>query len=695
MSNLADLEYSIIDFKNQPSLSSYALKETPLTFIPNVENFFYIRTLWDFGDDTYSTALTAKKYYEKPGRYVTNLTIYDCFSNAIVSRTSKIVDIKDFLPFTFNVNFENPTYNNSITWKAGKIEGPIIFNAFYPSNVEKSDIYYRVYGSDSQYFFQDDKDKFIHLRNNYSIYNKKFNYKKSSDEFVASDKIVIDTTPIYAKIQNNSIVIANSTDEDSFYVGLSGTSKVYFKNDTVDNVRLKFFFDKRNNEIYNNNLAIELSANIVVNNEIDRFSITSNGIDGEFYPSNSFELDDTKFNNVEIPFVIKVKDSEDYTVKNIRSLSSTNFNFVVLSSNAVVPPMYYTVRNIEDFDGSTRKSIIFRSDYKINDVKITISGSVSSINGSVFNIEGASSVFDVYPQDFIAITKKNEDFDATEMFKGLRFQEFLFDKEVLFDDFIGSIFGNIDSSYDTLGKKIYEKITNFVENTQDVDRNELTSLISQMKMMGVTPDNIYDSLIATYPSKIKRIMDIASLSDNKLLGFKNKFNQNFDLKGYSTRETYGINLGDQINTDTYVISAGIPIVALEKFSNEYVLLNTLQPVEDTNTNYYKLSDYNENWGWGLVLPSEYNYNDIKKFYLFFEYNDVFDNTLYGNTVLDNTKVFLNMLDLEYAIKDENNNPILDEDGFAIAAEYEVPEYRRFLIDVLFRDTLYQSLSLVK
>jgi hypothetical protein len=695
MSNLADFNYSVIDFKNQNSLSSYALKETPLTFIPNVTNFSYIKVLWDFGDNTYSSALTAKKYYEKSGKYVTNLTIYDCFSNAVISYNTKTIEIKDFLPHTFNITFDDPSYDDEIVWKAGKIQGPINFTAFYPLNAEDSDIYYRVYNTDSNYYFQDKPDKFKHLRNNYSIFEKKYNYPKKSYEYVEVDKVSIPTSKIYAKIQNNSLVFADKNDNGSFYVGLSGKNTVYFKNDTVNDVNIEFFFDKRSNEIYNNNLSISLSAKIIENDEINKLSISTNGMDGEFYPSTTFNIDAVKFRNVEMPFVVKVKDVEHYTVKNIKPLSATNLTFQVLSGEDLVNNAYYTLKDIDNFDGAYRKSITFDSVEKINDIRITVSGSVSSLGGDVYTLNGESNVFDIYPQNFITLTKKNEDFDATEMFKGLRFQEILLDKNILFDDFMGSIFGNIDSSYDTLGKKIYEKISNFVENTQDVDRNEISSLISQMKMMGVTPNNVYDSLLVAYPEKIKRIMDLSSMTDNKLLGIKNKFNQNFDIRGFSTKEIYGTNLGNRIDIDNYTISSGIPIVALEKFSNEYTLLNTMQPLEETGTDFYKLSDYNSNWGWGLVLPTDFQYKDMEKYYLFFEYVDGYDNTVYDNSVLDNSGIFYDTQFNEYIIRNENNIPILTQSGEFILIEHELSEFRSFLVDFLFRDNLYQSLGLVK
>lgn len=665
MSNYQTFDFKIIDYKNQQVLSSYALEETPLTFIPNVENFFYIRALWDFGDGTYSTSLTASKYYTKPGKYATNLTIYDCFSNAVISNTIKVIDIKNYLTHTFKVDFADTAYYDNIVWKNGKISGPITVSATYPIGITPSSIFYRISGSDSGYYFQDEPDKFRHLRNNYSFFDKIYNKTKKEYEYVEIDKIEIDSVPVYAKISNNDIVLSNSSDLSAFYVGLSGNKTVYFKNDSVNKIKIDLFFDKRDNDIWNNNLKISLSANITENKELSSLSITSNGLDGEFYRKSSFNIDSQKFSNVYIPFVIKVKDSEWYTLKNILPLSASNLVYTVLSSNStpfeVVPSSYYSISAKDSFDGSLRNTIIFNTDSVINGVKITASGKLTSYQGTVSALSGESSVFNVYPQNFLSIEKKNENYDATEMFKDLRFQEFLLDDKMLFDEFIGSIFGTLSSSYDTLGKKIYEKITNFVQNTQDVDRNELFSLISQMKMLN-TPNNVFNSDLFTYPEKIKRILDLFSISNNKLFGYKNKFKENFDLKGFSSKDIYGINLGDEIDSKTYTVSAGTPIVALEKFSNKYTLLNTEQPVEYTTTTTYKLSTYNSNWGWGLVLPDTFDFKDVDKYYLFFKFVDVYDNTIYDNT---------------------------------ISNAYETLSNKNSSMGILLGDTLYQSLSLVK
>lgn len=694
MSNYQTFDYKIVDYKNEQVLSAYALKETPLTFIPNVQNLNYIRVLWNFGDGTYSTSLTSSKFYNQPGKYDTDLTIFDCYSNAVISNIVKTVDIREYFINTFKIDFDNSTYYDNITWKNGKICGPLIVSATYPDGATPSSIYYRISGSNSEYYFQNTPDKFRHLRKTYSFFEKTYNQTKQEYDYVEIDKIDIDTVPIYAKISNNDIVLTDSTDLSAFYVGLSGNKKVYFKDDSVNNLKIDLFFDKRDNNVWDNNLKISLSANIIQNDTVDKFTITSNGMDGEFYVSDSFNIDEQKFSNVDIPFVIKVKDTEHFTVKNFKPLSGTNFTYTVLSStDEIMSSQYYTISTKDCFDGAIRNIINFKVPNKINDVRITISGAISTLQGTKYILSGGTNSFDVYPQNFLSIDKKNEDYDATEMFKNLRFQEFLLDDSMLFDEFIGSIFGTLSSSYDTLGKKIYEKTTNFVQNTQDVDRNEIFSLISQMNMTG-TPNNVFENNLFTYPEKIKRILDLFSISDNKLLGVNNKFRENFDLRGQSSKTIYGINLGDQINTETYQVSAGTPIVALEKFSNKYSLLNTEQPLEYTASNIFPLSSYNQDWGWPLVLPDTFQFQDIEKYYLFFEFVDKFDDTLYDNTIIKSNTLY-DMLSTENIIKDSNNNAILDENGEYILGEYTTLPYKDFTLGIALRDTLYQSLSLVK
>jgi hypothetical protein len=48
---------------------------------------------------------------------------------------------------------------------------------------------------------------------------------------------------------------------------------------------------------------------------------------------------------------------------------------------------------------------------------------------------------------------------------------------------------------------------------------------------------------------------------------------------------------------------------------------------------YGLSSYNSDWGWPLVLPTPFDFSDIEKYYLFFEYVNEYDNTLL-ETIID-------------------------------------------------------------
>jgi hypothetical protein len=294
----------------------------------------------------------------------------------------------------------------------------------------------------------------------------------------------------------------------------------------------------------------------------------------------------------------------------------------------------------------------------------------------------------------------------TETFKNLRFQEILLDKHTLFDNYLGSIFGTVSSDYNALGKKIFERISNIVDNNFNINKAEIKSLRSLLESVDYY-NNIFSSNDFNYPAEIKRIINLLSIYKSHLFGFKNQFKENFDPKGYITRDTYGINLGERIDTYTYIVTAGVPIVALEKFSNTYTLLNTWQPLSaleleaSTDAIQYPLSAYNIYWGWPLILPSNISQTysivddddeilteddeelttdqdyftdmaDISKYYYFFEFNDIIDGTVFGNTI-----DFDNILTKNVSV----NTPLS-----SLNSQYGIYEN-------IIANTLYSSLSL--
>jgi hypothetical protein len=258
------------------------------------------------------------------------------------------------------------------------------------------------------------------------------------------------------------------------------------------------------------------------------------------------------------------------------------------------------------------------------------------------------------------------------MFESLIFQETLMDKPMFFEEFLGTIFGNNIVDTEALGNKIYERISNFINNNSNINTAEVLNIVSLADLMQNNA-NIFDNDLLNYPAKIQRITSLISINRDKLFGIKNTFAENFNDFGTTTKDTYGKNLGNIIDTTSYVITAGTDIVAYEKFSRIYKLLNTYQPLcaASPTTLQYKLSDYSSNWGWPLVLPQDTSLQSINTYYDFYEYNSQSADNIVGG-VLDFTHTTVPF--------DTPNSQLIEQSGI----------YENIILD-----TLYQSLSLTK
>jgi hypothetical protein len=656
------VNFTALDYRGVESLSSYALEQTPITFIPKIQQAYGNRILWNFGDGTSSSSLTAIKSYDFPGQYKVNLVVYDCFDNALFSSQSKTITIYDYVPYTFVIRNELSYYLQpfseafylsplaelyayasplSATIYNGKINGAFQITAFYPHYQPKSDIYVDFRDSGSQDYFDISDRKYPHLSKTFGIYEDIYNYSLSAIQYDEIEKIVPEVVGMYAKIEDSSIQLCLSGDDGAFFVGLSGVKDFYIKDDTEDElIYLDFYFDRNNSYTPNkninlNNTGITLSCEVLPNVP-DHITITTNGYDGEGTAISSFNIPDINYNDVAIPFVIKIKDDDNFTIKNFPIIDQGDIQFAVLSSSSPVSTAYYDISSLnstlsgENF-GSFRGYLKFKnlsSDQILDNYQLRAILSTTSNQLTSYSLTGYSNSFKIYPQDYYEFYKNGEDYNFKETLKDLRFQEFLLDDSLLFDDFLGSVFGDSASSYETLGKKIYEKITNFVQNHSDIDRNEIFSLLSQMEMLDVE-QNTYNSSFIRYPEQVRRILNMASIAKNKITGKENRFAEAFARGGQ--------NLGSEINTTTYTVSAGSPLVAFERFSGDYTSLNTFQPVSAAGSFVYPLSTYADTWGWPLVLPNPFSFSDIEKYYTFYEYVSGYENTVYGSSIdFDNT-----------------------------------------------------------
>jgi hypothetical protein len=221
------------------------------------------------------------------------------------------------------------------------------------------------------------------------------------------------------------------------------------------------------------------------------------------------------------------------------------------------------------------------------------------------------------------IGKINENMDFTELYKANTFQESLLSNPILYDNFLGTIVGNISSNQNTIGKKVYEKISNFTDNVYNVDTCNIPSLLSLQTLLN-EPAIQFTKYNYIFPSNINRIMDIASIKITKMWGETNKFNQNYNNYGLPDSDINGINLGSELNFLTTTLTAGSasqPIVAYEKYGKNYQYINTdilsaSYANIDSTKNTYKLSAYDNRWGWGLVLPNAFTATDIPNYYTF-------------------------------------------------------------------------------
>ena len=338
-----------------------------------------------------------------------------------------------------------------------------------------------------------------------------------------------------------------------------------------------------------------------------KLSFSTTGIDGYGYNDNTFNLDSFYFKNQIIYFTVRVKTANNFPAKFANNLSLGNAIDNNTISLILVDENNNTVSNsfssnfgslsTENFGG------FFKGAFQYNGTgnNFKIKGVANSNNN---NIIGESNTFNIVPVEGTKNFRKvNEDNNQKQNFINYLYQPNLKNNPNFFNNFIGQIVGDANDP-STLGVKVYEKISNFLINSNDTDFANIDNLISNMALI----DSNINTFSKQYPASLKRIVDFFSVNRSKILPVKNKFNQNFDNKGRSSTGL-GKNLGSKIDL-TATLSGGVnykPIVAYEKFSKKYYLLNT-DPTSSFDFRYlginqtFQLSSYNTRWGWGLALP---------------------------------------------------------------------------------------------
>jgi len=675
--------FDVLDYKKEVVLSSYNLPITPLTFkarIPNTEErgtpLNELKATFEFGDGSFGHNLTSVHVYEYPGKYPVKMILRDCNNNAVLASYSTDVTIIDYTTNTFTVKLSTTNLNLS----AGEFSQPITVSSTSPFYQDFQDIFFTVSGADYGNFFNLSTNRFNQLKSYYSVYNKQYLPTLSANEYVPIEKISLSSTNIYARISSNdsTSVVVNclSSSLSSIHVGMSGDQIIYFKTeDQRTPINISFFKDRNNifsnsitgykNNNYTNNFNISLSSNVgsASAQTLNEIAFSSNGMTAEGDEISSFDVSPVQYKGLGIPFIISPKNTNNYTMKAL-SAGGDTVQFALLSSDGnAIDASYYTISSLGNSLSTIDTTFWYRGLLTFNDTLSTAAAalilSAQCLYENIFTsdlaipLTGSTTgaiTLTCYPKNYYEFYKHNENFDFEQTIKDLRFQEILIDKDIFFTDFIGTIFGNVSSRYDVLGKKLYEKIFNFTQNNGDIDLCDINALINMSNMVG-EDSIVFDRSIAQEPTAVKRFLDILSINYNKFRGTKNKFDENYDPQGHGTKEIYGKNLGTKIDALTYEVSAGTDIVAYERFSDTYTRLNTFQPLcalsgqaysQSSNTNTYMLSDFstavsNQSsgpyWGWDLILPSSYTMKLITdNYYNFYSLSAGYDNTVLGGVI---------------------------------------------------------------
>lgn len=199
-------------------------------------------------------------------------------------------------------------------------------------------------------------------------------------------------------------------------------------------------------------------------------------------------------------------------------------------------------------------------------------------------LSGISNTFNIEP--FVntnQINRFNNSFNTAEYLQSLALTENINSNNVLFKDFLGAAAGNNESSsYQDIGKTVYEKIANFTDNHADIDTCGIRQLLSYATLTN-TP---YVNYGAELPPEVSDYLDLASIPKAKLWGIPDEV----PLLEQS------LNGESPLNTQTAIITAGTKLALRNKFDGKYTVI--LVPPNNT-TLVYPLSEF---LGYGLEQP---------------------------------------------------------------------------------------------
>jgi len=195
---------------------------------------------------------------------------------------------------------------------------------------------------------------------------------------------------------------------------------------------------------------------------------------------------------------------------------------------------------------------------------LVLSSAVSSISAiCIPNFNGASDPFQIVDFNSTYFARKfGAGFDYGPVLKTYALQPSIADNPNFFT-YINAVAGTSATNDDTFGGVLYEKITNFVENTSDPFVSNVNQFYSLSELLDLNLDNFnYQNI----PPSLGKIYDLYSVQQSRIWGARTQDARNFALSaGFP-------NLGGVLSAydiTSTTVNAGQKIVVNDLFNPQY------------------------------------------------------------------------------------------------------------------------------
>lgn len=625
--NTTASNFRVLNFTGQELLSGYALSASNFTFIPdftnNSINYNKNLVIWNFGDGSISTSITATHSYEWPGQYIVSQYLYDRNNTVYQNSFVQVISVTNFIQPNLSITLPVSTTLASQLYPF-TVSFLNSWQTYNPPVLSAYTINFYVSGAPAPLFIKEQyyADPWAHLKTVSTFQLETIDVNLT--EYIIVDSIQLPTNLLYAVYDSNiqNYILCPSGTPNSFFVGTSGSGQAYFKSDiptitplvifcSLDTTDFSDSFTQGNNipqsiSYINTNpvgFYLDVLPNIPTNLVFSSNGIISTGN----LPITAFNISPINWSNTWIPFVARFTDNLGYPLTYQPLLCSIQLLLQDSNSNTISAQFnQLPISNLSLLSGGYYFGTLFTANTGLN-------LNIQAITNSP-SITGYSSKFNILPyKGYDIFNKVNENFDMKGYYNSLRTPEYMYYKNVLFNDFIGNIVGTLSGQAYELGKTVYEKIANYVDNISHIDTANIPSLISLADQYGVN----VQPFTFTLPAQLQRVADMISIKHSKLFGTPNNFNEDFKKYGSSIASQIGVNLGSLIDPITGTIGLSENFVAYEIFTSTFNIIRFPVLSAYSLGDQLPLSAYNSDWNLSLAIPDEVAGSNICQYYSFY------------------------------------------------------------------------------